>query len=256
MNEFRLYLTKHLRAWPPNMAVLRALESVHIKDNLNLRSPSLDLGCGDGKFASIVFGKLDKGIDISAKEIKRAKKIGSFSELHCCDAHNIPYPDDYFNTILSNCVLEHVPHPDGFINEIARVLKEKGEFIFTTWTPAFNKFLLINKKWYINWKNNILNHVSIKSAQEWQKILQKHKLQVVYTKYYLDCRKLKYLDFLELISLIGLWKFKIINVYRLLAPLFPPFLINKLAKSLDRFFNNSQSDDRGCAVIIKAIKKQ
>jgi SAM-dependent methyltransferase len=255
MNEFRSYLTKHLRVWPPNMAVVRALESVHIKHIINLRSPSLDLGCGDGKFVSIVFGKFDIGIDISSKEIKRAQKIGSFSEVHCRDAHNIPYPDDYFKTILSNCVIEHVTRPEALIQEIARVLNEKGEFIFTTWTPAFNESLLINKKWYIRWKNNMLNHVSIKSAQEWEEILQKHKLQVIHTNYYLDCRKLKYLDFLELVSLIGFWKLKIINVYRIIAPLIPSFLINKFAAFLDNFFIKNQCDDRGCAMIIRATKK-
>ena len=38
----------------------------------------------------------------------------------------IPFPDDHFDVILSQAVLEHVPDPQLAVNEMARVLKPGG----------------------------------------------------------------------------------------------------------------------------------
>lgn len=254
MKEF--YLTKFLKLWPPHMAVVRAFEAENLKNAVHIKSPVLDLGCGDGKFSTIVLGKSDVGIDISAKEIKKAHKLGSYLALHCCDAHSIPYPDNYFKTIFSNCVVEHITDPDDLVREISRVLSEKGEFVFTTWTPDFEKYSLINKDWYKRWKNKRLKHFSIKSIQQWGTILKKNRLQMIETKYYLNSRKIKMLDFLEFVSLIGFWKFRFINLYKILAPFFPTFFMKKLTKYLTRyFFQGGSNKETSCAILIKAVKK-
>lgn len=39
---------------------------------------------------------------------------------------DIPFPDDHFDVILSQAVLEHVPDPQLAVNEMARVLKPGG----------------------------------------------------------------------------------------------------------------------------------
>lgn len=46
--------------------------------------------------------------------------------------YNIPFRDDTFDTIVSQCVLEHLEKPQIFINEINRVLKPNGVFFLTT----------------------------------------------------------------------------------------------------------------------------
>ena len=254
MNEFQSYLQKYLRIWPPHMAVIRAFESVYLKENVTMSPPFLDLGCGDGQFIASVFGKVDVGIDISAKEIRRASRSGAFSCLHCVDGHTIPYPDGYFKTIISNCVIEHVSQPDNFIHEIARVLDIGGIFVFSTWTPDFNTALLLRKKWYISWKSSVLAHRSIKSVNEWKTILQRHSLEVTFIKHYLAPSSIKFLDFLELLSLIGFWKFNLLNFYRLVAPSLANVIIMKIAQSLDTHINKQKTDVTACGVIIKAIK--
>lgn len=42
------------------------------------------------------------------------------------DAHNIPFLDDTFDSILCNAVLEHVHNPEGVVSEMERVLKPGG----------------------------------------------------------------------------------------------------------------------------------
>lgn len=41
----------------------------------------------------------------------------------------IPFPDSYFDTIVTVMVLEHVAVPEDFIEEVARVLRPGGRFI-------------------------------------------------------------------------------------------------------------------------------
>ena len=42
------------------------------------------------------------------------------------DAHNIPFEDNCFDSIICNAVLEHVPNPQCVVDEFVRVLKPGG----------------------------------------------------------------------------------------------------------------------------------
>lgn len=42
------------------------------------------------------------------------------------DAHDIPFPDDYFECVIVQAVLEHVVDPQRCVSEIHRVLKSQG----------------------------------------------------------------------------------------------------------------------------------
>ncbi|MBI3361095.1 MAG: methyltransferase type 11, partial [Chloroflexi bacterium] len=56
-------LTRHLRDLPAFRALLRATEARFYQD-LQLPEPTLDLGCGDGHFASMTFAHpLAAGVD-------------------------------------------------------------------------------------------------------------------------------------------------------------------------------------------------
>lgn len=47
------------------------------------------------------------------------------------DGRNIPFPDNYFDSVFSSEVLEHVFELDATIKEIHRVLKPRGQALFT-----------------------------------------------------------------------------------------------------------------------------
>ena len=49
------FLWRHLRELPAFRALLRAVEARFYQDLLPLQEPVLDLGCGDGHFASVTF---------------------------------------------------------------------------------------------------------------------------------------------------------------------------------------------------------
>jgi len=50
-------------------------------------------------------------------------------EIKYCNAHNIEYPDGYFDSVLSIMMLEHDPEFWLSVNEMKRVLKNGGSFI-------------------------------------------------------------------------------------------------------------------------------
>jgi SAM-dependent methyltransferase len=49
-----------------------------------------------------------------------------------CDAHNLPFKNDFFDLIMCQEVLEHLESPTVAINEMNRVLRFGGEVILST----------------------------------------------------------------------------------------------------------------------------
>jgi len=61
----------------------------------------LDLGSGSGIILHLVNAKLKVGIDFNFEPIRDAKKLDPSLEIICGDIRNLPFRDNYFNTILS-----------------------------------------------------------------------------------------------------------------------------------------------------------
>lgn len=111
-------------------ALLRAVESKFYV-GLDLERPVLDVGCGDGHFASRTFAqKIDVGIDPWAEPLAEAAASGAYQETLRSGGAEIPFPDRTFQTVISNSVLEHIPDLDPVITEISRVIKPGGLFVF------------------------------------------------------------------------------------------------------------------------------
>lgn len=104
----------------------------------------LDIGCGMGTTlfdAAKVLSKPEKiiGIDFSDNMIKlarkrKAKMDASFSEkmaFFVADAQDLPFMDNAFDFIYSECVLNLVPDRNKVLQEVHRVLSPGGIFIYT-----------------------------------------------------------------------------------------------------------------------------
>ena len=86
----------------------------------------LDIGCGNGNF----LGKMKKkgmqtfGIDAFQNSSNRDIDCFYHKELHECNL-----PQDYFDIITMNHVLEHLINPQEVLEEIHRILKPNGTFV-------------------------------------------------------------------------------------------------------------------------------
>lgn len=182
-------LQEHLLDLPAFRALLRAVEA-RFYDDLPMPSPVLDLGCGDGHFASVAFGEVEAGFDPWWGPLTEARQRGVYSTLALADGAHMPYPDGYFATVVSNSVLEHIPDVESVLVEAGRVLRPGGWFYFCVPGPNFLPFLSIGRALdrvglrplgdaYRRFFNGISRHHHCDGAAVWEGRLRRAGLTLV-----------------------------------------------------------------------------
>ena len=137
------YLWLHLKDLPYFRALLRAVEAEFFQE-FPLPPPVLDVGCGDGHFASVAFDQpLEVGLDPSALSLRQAARLGGYRQLVQAEGGRMPFPDGHFASGLSNSVLEHIPGVQAVLAEVARLLKPGALFLFTVPNPAYLEGLAV-----------------------------------------------------------------------------------------------------------------
>ncbi len=176
-------LFPHLRDLPYARALLRAVESGFYRD-LELASPSLDLGCGDGHFAALTFDTvIDAGLDPLIVPHQTRAERDVYRLRVCADAGRIPFPDGFFASVVSNSVLEHIPHFQDALRETARVLRPGGLFIcsmpnenFLSWLGPAQLFDKIGLKsvgrLYRAFFNRVSRHHHVYTASQWRELIE------------------------------------------------------------------------------------
>jgi len=133
----RDYLWLNLRDLPYFRAMLRAVEA-RLMQQVSLPAPVLDLGSGDGHFASVTFTQLlDIGVDPALKPTREAIRRGAYRLLVQADGAKLPCADGSFASAVSNSVLEHVDNLEEAVVEVGRVLRSGAPFVFTVPNPNF-----------------------------------------------------------------------------------------------------------------------
>jgi 2-polyprenyl-3-methyl-5-hydroxy-6-metoxy-1,4-benzoquinol methylase len=87
----------------------------------------LDVGCAMGQFMEEAMARGWKavGIDVSSWACAYLKKHG-FPDVYNCTLEEANFPDNMFDAVNLNHILEHVPSPSHFLNEVRRILKHGG----------------------------------------------------------------------------------------------------------------------------------
>ena len=129
MKSENKYLWPMLRDLPYFRALLRAVEAGFYED-YELPSPVLDLGSGDGHFASVTFEKaLDVGTDPAWVSLQESKGQKTHRMLTQALGDYMPFESRYFSSAVSNSVLEHIPNLQNVLNETGRLLKRGAPFL-------------------------------------------------------------------------------------------------------------------------------
>src|SRR5574341_678876 len=98
------FLWLNIRDLPYFRSLLRAVEAQFYQE-INLASPTLDIGCGEGHFADLTFDrKIDMGVDPSRGSLHEAMTRQAYHLLTEADAGKMPYPNGYFGSAFSNSV--------------------------------------------------------------------------------------------------------------------------------------------------------
>lgn len=171
---------KYIKEMSISQAIPRVNEFI-ILNQFDFESPILDLGCGEGVFAGAFFGKrkIDVGLDIDKKSANLAGASGAYKKVVTAPGNKIPYPDNYFKTVISNSVLEHIEDLNAVFKEVYRVLKEGEKFIFIVPDKSASEYLfyaeLLKKikltslaRAYIKLKNKLYRYAHLENKKFWE----------------------------------------------------------------------------------------
>jgi SAM-dependent methyltransferase len=184
ISRHNLFLMPMLQSLPYFRALLRAVEADFYAE-FELTSPVLDLGCGDGQFASQVFeNHIEVGIDPSLTSLREAKGFEAYDLLAQSYGAQLPFPDGYFPSAFSNSVLEHITDLQSVLDETGRVVARGGLFLFCVPNHRWSHNLSIAKfledmglkslaTAYVHFFTSISRHVNMLSPEEWEERLYK-----------------------------------------------------------------------------------
>lgn len=102
----------------------------------------LDLGAGTGhasrelkrRYPSAQVLALDSSLPMLRESARQQRWLRRFLPV-CADAHRLPLRSQSFDLVLSNLLIEWCHDPDAVFAEVARVLRPRGLFTFTTVGP-------------------------------------------------------------------------------------------------------------------------
>lgn len=183
-------LWRHLSSLPYFRGFLRAVEDRFYQE-IDLPNPILDLGSGDGHFASVAFSeKPDVGLDPWPAPMREARQRNAYRLLVLGEGAHIPFQQGFFAAVMSTSVLEHIPDIQPVIIEIARVLRPGGMFVFCVPNHRFPEALWGRQvlrrlglrrlsEGYTRLFNRIARHAHTDPPEIWENRLDQAGLQVV-----------------------------------------------------------------------------
>jgi SAM-dependent methyltransferase len=250
---------------PLALAFERYLEC-KIYRSLTLDRPILDLGCGDGLYAWILFAEpVDTGIDPNPRELESARRLGAYRELIACAGHCVPKPDGSYRTVFSNSVLEHIETLEPVFREVHRLLAPGGRFYFTVPSDRFDQYSVVNRllagvgltglaaRWRRRY-NAFWRHYHFGTASGWEEWGRRHGFTVVESRMYDPRRVCTLNDALVPFGLPALATKRWLNRW-VLFPALRRVWIAPVCLLAERFLRGGELAEEGGLVFVALEKK-
>lgn len=147
-NSYLNYLKQRSR-----LAFFYRMNFLYPKINRHLGKKPLDVGCGIGDM--LAFRNDIVGTDVNIEIVKYCQQNNH--NVHLMEFDKLPFPDNTFDSVILDNVLEHIADPHALLLDIARVLCSKGTVIIGV--PGQKGYLADNdhKRFYdlTNLKNTV-----------------------------------------------------------------------------------------------------
>lgn len=252
------FLTRFVERVPIAHALERALECKLLAGEA-FRRPILDLGCGDGIFAKVLFaGPVDVGLDPDPRELEVARSLGVYERLLLKPGDDIPAPDGHFRTVFSNSVLEHISDLPPTLEEVNRVLHSDGRFYVTVPTHRIEELnlglvVIETLRWLpltLWWKRifrRIWNFHTIHTPNDWERVFQAAGFEIERSSEYQSLRMYRVREAVLPASIIGFASKRVANRWVLLPGRLRGLIVSPIAGRLDRFARR-RDEGPGCLI--------
>lgn len=252
-----------LRQVPAFRALVRSVECRLFERLLPLEPPVLDLGCGDGSFGSVLFDArpVFAGVDPDASGLREAAQHQVYRHLVAANGAHLPFPNDFFGTVMSNSVLEHIPDVDTVLGEVSRVLRPGGGLLFTVPSHRFGEMLLGSAlcrraglgraaRAYADWFNRHSAHFHTDPPETWLVRLERCGFQLSSWEYYFTPASHRVFDLAHYLSLPSLLTRKLTGQW----VLFPDTFVRRLFERWFRRYAEQTPVDEGPYLFFQARK--
>jgi len=160
-----------------NLLVNNFLETILVlikKESKNLRI--LEVGCGEGYILQYLIKKNSQvkffGVDISSKMVKLAKQRNPQTIVTKTDALKLPFPQDFFESVILCEILEHLETPEEAIKEARRVSKKFC--LFSVPLEPWWRILNLMRFKYISRLGNTVGHINHWRRNQFVHLISKH----------------------------------------------------------------------------------
>ncbi len=239
----------------PSLAAWRAAELRALR-HCAFPSPVLEIGCGNGRFTSLLLKEVDWGIDLNPRQIADCSRENRvYRRVGCMDARRLRFADGVFATVFANCVIEHVLDLPRVLAECRRVLRSGGKLITTVPLAAMNLHLTLRKPWYGRWRSNRLQHRHLLPENGWVEAFHGAGFTSVETTPYLSGSLCKLWDRVDGPMCLGAGPLTVGALYRTAMRLVPAAGRSKLNRQWQRYFMKAlcaNPSDAPCAMLIQA----
>ena len=239
----------------PSLAAWRAAELKALR-RCTFAAPVLEIGCGSGRFTSLLFQRVDWGVDFNPREIAlcvRSSRV--HSRVACMDARSLRFADGVFATVFANCVIEHIPDLPQVLRECRRVLRPGGTFVTTVPLAEMNRHLLLRKSWYARLRARQLQHLHLLAETAWTEALAQAGFTAVQTTPYLSARMCTLWDRVDGPLSMGAGPLTVARAYRLGFRLLPAPVRSALNRKWQHYFIRALQEEHAgtpCAMLIQA----
>jgi SAM-dependent methyltransferase len=135
---------------------------------------ALDFGCGVGRLSRALAERFSAvtGVDVSQPMIDQANRLVASQHANCRFLVNtqqqLPFPDDSFDLVLTNIVLQHLPAhlAQGYVREFLRVIRPTGIVIFQI--PSHRRYRSTNR-------NRLVRAASDALPSQWREEIHRRR---------------------------------------------------------------------------------
>jgi SAM-dependent methyltransferase len=249
---------------PVALALERSVEST-LFSRVKFIEPVLDIGCGDGIFASLTFkNPITYGLDPNKRELICAKNSNAYENLICAYGDEIPLNSNSVGTVFSNSVLEHIQDLGPVFEDIYRVLKPGGLFVFTIPSERFDSYSNLNIIFeklnlgfiamkYRNFYNSFWRHYNFMSKDDWIKWVTSYGFELNHAFSYNPKSNCKLNDAFAVLGLPAKINKVLFNRWTFFSA-FRSWYLRPFVKMLQPFLKNATYDVEGGLVFISVAK--